>query len=835
MTAQVVDSDGNGLPRPTSSYEIILWRIAGLPIRWWLDQSSPNLFRVLRESRQQQVRYTRLARQSAGSIGELLIPCATLCRDERRVALHLRRQLHNGHQVSSDALAAVESLARHHCSDRDLADSLVALKFATESLASIGAELCLEVTKAVDRQLAEPSMKSDWVARRLISSTSPRSRQEVRAKRKMFNSWNAAVARAATKTTPRGWYSTVTPGSLGGIDVAEQPAYAAVFRENVFSLREQLKELTARSDTAGVATLTLNPLRATREDRLEFWVRGPGSAEEGIGRTGSLRKCLVKNTGVLAQIVAFLGNGGMPMEALVERLAKSVGPDGERGVSGLVRHLVDLGLLVPSGYPKSRLEYITHDGRVVDGDVREDRSARREEPPIDSTYYCDVYKSSSGLRCTELRGLDRALADSALLLRIRRAIREDQRLAWGQDQGNDVHKLVDVEASILDNALHLQSQLLPEARWRGDYWPQVQSPDSSYAGLVDHLRSAASAGTDIRVTGELLDEYGVPEVADEWPVDYLVRPVHGPRPAYVLRAAVPSGCLDARFAEDMSQFANATPLKDYETFLASLETASGFQVVELLAPPDGLQAANAVRRPLLQGAWTGDPDSGLYTACLSDDKEYVPLDALSLRRTQGGRVLAFHGKRPVWTMMHTTRVAMKPWDAIASLLQRLAPPVRRDYGDLRSTVALMSDRRLFPRIVVGEGGLIVSPAQWRVGMSELWDKSERLDTKIRRLERLRRSRRLPRWVFVRIGRTYRAVDCESVTALGLFEAAMKKTMIGSIVIEEMIPSPEFLAVSDFAGDEYAAEVLIRSPAGPQLQQLGARIGAGVRAAHAHIL
>lgn len=110
---------------------------------------------------------------------------------------------------------------------------------------------------------------------------------------------------------------------------------------------------------------------------------------------------------------------------------------------------------------------------------------------------------------------------------------------------------------------------------------------------------------------ELLDTLGAPPARTAlppWPLDCLLRPLPGPGPVAVLETASPAGVLDARFAGALhTLYGGYDNLQRYQAFLTAVERLSGARFVELLVPPLAGRAANAVRRPVITGWWTGIP------------------------------------------------------------------------------------------------------------------------------------------------------------------------------------------------------------------------------------
>jgi hypothetical protein len=369
-----------------------------------------------------------------------------------------------------------------------------------------------------------------------------------------------------------------------------------------------------------------------------------------------------------------------------------------------------------------------------------------------------------------------------------------------------------------------------EARPAGTHqhgaWQVPATPGSGYQRLLAALADQADAGTPpgadgtVHITDALLDRLGAPPCTLRWPVDCVIRKLGGGRT--VLHDTGPAGVLDARFTEALAWLHGRVPQADaYREFLARLDRRTGIRSVELLLPPVSERAANAVRRPLYAGAWTGDSDPAGYSAAGLDARhalDYLPLAALTVRRDDGQAAVEYQG-RPVRVLCHATHRAKYPWHLISGLL--LAGSPQRGLRDcrLRWSLPAFGGRAFFPRITLA-GSVVISAAQWRVTAAECWDPDAPLIERVRRLVRLRDRRGLPRWVFAAAGPAAGAQPCDldSLRAISTLELALAGS--GQFLAEEMLPPPAELGVADLSGepagrvpgDLVASELLIRLPA-----------------------
>ncbi|MYX99427.1 lantibiotic dehydratase, partial [Streptomyces sp. SID486] len=354
----------------------------------------------------------------------------------------------------------------------------------------------------------------------------------------------------------------------------------------------------------------------------------------------------------------------------------------------------------------------------------------------------------------------------------------------------------------------------PPRRYTG--WHPALTSGSGYARLLARL-SAHTGAEQVDLDDALLDALGAPPAATAlppWPLDCLLRPLAGKGPVAVLETASPAGVLDARFADALHTLYGAyANLRGYRAFLASVERLTRARFVELLVPPLAERAANAVRRPVVTGWWTGDPDATPYQGAAGLAARHLPLERITLRRA-GGRVVAEADGCRLLPVHHATRSPMPPYDVLVRLLLAAGHPAASRVIRLDGLAEAFPGVHRLPRLTVG-GLLVVSPAAWRVPQERLWRPGDGEPAKVRVLAGLRRSAGLPRFAFVRAGTEARPVpvDLEALTAVPLLDRIRAQQPAADLLVEEMFPAPGGLLLHDplHGGAGVAAQLLLRLP------------------------
>ena len=360
------------------------------------------------------------------------------------------------------------------------------------------------------------------------------------------------------------------------------------------------------------------------------------------------------------------------------------------------------------------------------------------------------------------------------------------------------------------------------------------SSSSGFDRLVSTIAERAGHAGELVIDSSLLDECDAPDGALTWPVDCLVRvPAQGAGFTAVLDELLPAGMLDARFVDTLVDIHGIVPhMEAYRAFLRQLEQLTRILFVELLLPPLQDGAANAVRRPVYTSAWTGDPHTAAYLRSDTDPGRYIPLNAIRIRRIDGRLRADVDGQR-IWPVYHATRSFSPPWDRLARVLLATAPlDLPWDFKRMIHSLTRLPGQPAVPRVSVG-GGIILSPAQWRVSPDYLWDKDAPATAKIRALIRLRDRYSLPRWVYLDRGNNKPPVPCdlESIHAIRTIERCT--TGNAPVNVIEMLPAPNQFLVIDRAhssGDRLAAQLHLRFPCDESASAMAARVAPAVLAA-----
>jgi hypothetical protein len=811
-----------------------LLRTAALPIGSWLSGGSPDLFARLRALDEQTAAYRDAARDAAEAIGERLVPHPAVDGHGRVRALRIRRLLHNGSVPPFRDGVALADLAGRVLPGDDLAGRLTDLLTLAGALPAARRDVDRLTAAEEDRVLAAP-----W---RLLHG-SPAGRAAVRAgdlavyddiaarvaagepwtgkrmRRRSDYLWRM-LTQAATRATPRGWLAHVAL-----LPVVEVGGWAGTgpLRVGACAATDEAANLDRRRAAHGTAEqlladptveVAVAPLSRLDPEYLVVWT--PDG--EDRDRLGEAR---LRRTPALDAIVSALSGGALPASRLLHILA---GPEPARraALAGLLAHLVRLSALQvsiparyrlsgwePIGAAGSRVEVVEHDDCVE---------------VVEHDDYVDVYRPAAAGLATAYAHRLAALAGPVLRLAALADLDADADADAPAPPalGSQPRGLLDAAADCLRTGVEVG-----RGRPHHHDWPAVTSPGSGYAALVRLLGHRMDAGEPLDIADAVLDGLGAPEPVLDWPVDCLLRPLRAPAGVLaVLDQVAPAGVLDARFTPALGALHGAVPQLDaYREFLAGLTGVAGIPLVEVLVPPLSERAANPVRRPCCTPLWTGDPDRAGHLG--PGAAGYVPLSRITLR-VEDGRVVAEADGRPIWPVRHTARVAAPPWDAIVDLLMLASPqPECHRYRTLGYSLPAWPDREAVPRITVG-GALVVTPAQWRVDRSELWDPADRLGNRLAALERLRRRRRLPRLVSVaaEVHDEPVAVDLCSLPGLRVLDRHAQRGA-ASLLVRELFADPDQVPVADGADDAgppagHVAELLLRLPVDASAEALGRR-------------
>jgi len=848
----------NGAARPPTLGSSGLLRVAGLPVRVWLAASSEQVFEQVRLLEAAEAGYLELAGRVAADLGERLVPCPALPATERRAVLAWRRALHRGERVAAAEgarLAAIARRLRPH--DRCLHSGLGEVARRAGALAGLEEAVRRAVTAEETRLARLPweLMRATPELERLARDTNPEALEDLARRLRQGEGWDAKrvrqrsdylwrlIDRAATKATPRAWCGQVAllpvapnpdrdpplalalatglpgPERLAGLRLRD--GFASEWLENVF---ERRRSRTRRALEQGDPTvcLAVTPLRRDHDGQLHCWVADPDPDARG-----NLNEVRLRRTGLLDAVVAALRPGAVPLGTLEAALAPT-GDGRERSVlRAFLAHLAGLGVLEVAAPP-----------------LRLPRSWGVAAAEAEGAGFLDVYRRVSGPLPAEVpRRLEvlvrHAFRVAALAAAQQRANDErganDERAAdGGEAVGESIGDAVGEEPrpllELLDQRIHQHQQARGSHQRHG--WPRPDpapdpdpggpasaGPGAAWARLLAWIGGHADdhGATPLDLDPALLDRLGVPEAATalDWPLDVLLRPLApGAGAEAVLDHVATAGILDARFVPTLQRLHGQVPHADAQRrFLAALEERTGATFVELLGPPLNPRAANAVRRPLLTRAWTGDPDLDGYCDAARSSARYIPLDAITLRRHHGQLVAEADG-RLLWPVYHASRTLQPPWHHFGELLLRAGPqPRRHTFAALALALDAFPERQALPRISVA-GGLVLSCAQWRTPAEPLWEPAAPAAEKARALWRLRQRLGLPRYVFV-AGHPLKPplpVDLESLRAVHTIDRAIR-TGFRDLLLVEALPAPDQLPVHRAAHPEerYAAELLLRMP------------------------
>ncbi|MCF6522985.1 lantibiotic dehydratase [Streptomyces sp. JJ36] len=842
----------------------VLLRVAGLPCADWAGAADPGpAERFVRYEHAAAARTAR-ARELADRLGRTVVPHPRLAGDDRRAVLALRRRLHGGGVPGPDDCRILDASPavppRLAAAVRDLAHE-------TETAAAERAALDQAVTAEQLRLGAHAwgLACSRPVLREFLAATAPEVVADAGRRLAAGGTWDGkqlrkrgaylwrVLGRIAAKTTPRGWAGQTATARLaaGAPETAAGPAgdrllapgtvlgaLAAGRTENVHLARARHTPPDLR--TAGPDTLLAPaPLHFTEP---------PAAPGDGTGRLrcyvvdpqqpGRLRQVVLRRTRALETVLALLADGPVTLGGLEAALAggaAAVHPTGPApGVlRGFLQHLLERGVLQVCTAPRrhhtpwtSAVEAARHGTLPGPGPepAAEGERGTGPRPAGGAGWFLDSY-----------RRLD-APVPAAAADRVAHGLRVAARIAAlraadTREGAHGTHRPASPPGlDQLTGEPRPVSELL--ARWQSGTggpppvaahqaypgWPAARCRDSGYGRLLARLADASGAAeTDL--DDALLDSLGAPPAAaslPDWPLDCLLRPLPGPGPVAVLESASSAGMLDARFADGLATLHGAYPNADaYRAFLAAVERRTGVRFVELLVPPLAERAANAVRRPVTTGWWTGDPDPTPYYGPHGPRPRYLPLDRITVRRGPGGRLLAEADGRRIVPVHHATRTPVPPYDLLVRALLAAGHPAASWMLRLdRPDTALPGSPRL-PRITAAGGALVLSPATWRVPRGALWRPGDPLPERARTLALLRHSAGLPRYAFLRTSSGGKPVpaDLASLTALHLVERLCARQAGDDLLVEEMLPAPGDLLLRDplHHGAAVAAQLLLRLP------------------------
>lgn len=864
-----VDPNAGEAPGPAGT---ALLRVAGLPLEAWAAAGNPELFARFADLARQDDRRAGQSRALAEQLGTAVVPHPDLTPADRRAVLALRRRLHSG---AAPGPADCGLLGRLPAA-RDLVADAVRLGEEAASVPAVLRRLTDAVADERERvgALGWSLVCASPVMRDFLDGTEPGAADDVHGRLTAGESWGGkrlrkraayvwrALGRAAAKTTPRGWVGQVTlvpvapPDGAGGGDGALLRLLppgallggaAAEAVENVHGVRARLGGLDLR--TADRATLlALAPLHFLQPTDgppgtgvLRCWVIDPRERSR-------MRRVVLRRTLPLDAVLARLGGGPLPLADLEAALLGPAATPADTPATvlrGFLAHLLGLGVLqacepprrLTTGWrPTADLRAGGTLPQPVPDPGADPGPTRASSADTARTWFTDSYRSTAtAVSGAAARQVERALGTAARVA----WLREADRLA-----GPDPHRLPAALADLTERPCPLGELLAhclpdddappPQPLRRHPGWHPAEAPGSGYAALLAHLAARADAGT-VDLDDDLLDALGAPPAGTAlppWPLDCLLRPLPGPGPVAVLETASPAGVLDARFADALHTLHDGyRSLRDYRAFLAAVERRSGARFVELLVPPLAERAANAVRRPVTTGWWTGDPDPLPYQGRNGLTARYLPLDRITLRRA-GTRIIAEADGCRLLPVHHATRTPLPPYDVLTRLLLPAGHPACSRLIRLDGLEGALPAPERLPRVTVGGGALVIAPALRRVPATRLWRPGDDDLTKVRALAGLTRDAGLPRFAFVRAAAQAKPVpvDFAAVTTVALLERICTRHPGADLLVEEMLPAPGGLLLRDPAhgGAAVAAQLLLRLPLGRAVEELAEPAVAALR-------
>lgn len=812
--------------RPLGCSHLI--RLAGLPVDVWTDAGSPEFFREVRELNETSEYYLRLGVEFADSLGTKLVSQPWLSREDRGLVLAVRRKAHKGITLKERESSRLANLLEHSPDEsvRELAQQFVRFCNAEQSLTKQQQHLSSELPVAQSRVIGYACSRIDASnsgIEALIKqtySTAPTSHASTQKQGAVTNRAHhharyaiQMITRGATKSNPRGWLGHVAvlpvlPGFDRYSSLTAQPRFAIELTNNVHYERYNAWRPALEQERPDLH-VSLSALHWIRDEHVEFLVSDPLNPSRMVEVT-------MKRSELLKSICDCLAGGAVPLSELHSALTDG-DPEQRQLLNRFLEHLTDTGVLQISVSPESSVFNVDFE-KEQDG-VEEFKTDSNRQDSV----YIDVYREcTGGLSRTACLRLQQLCAQT---LRILQLITADQAkpTVSAAVAANKTLPLLDVLKGVLED------ETRAHVPWRSpSAWPQPDRQDSGYARLVSWLKAQSFKDEPINISSAVLDQCGAERGDIEWPLDCLLRVADAQAPYLaVLDQIFPAGTMDARFISALRGFGqNVSQADYYSQFLRAVEANTGYKFVEILAPPLSERAANAVRRPIYTRAWTGDPDIRPYWTSAGELPEYINLSEIELRF--GTRLHAETPAGPIWPIYHATRSPLPPWSSVFELLMASAPQVF-SWKPLRlyQSLDLFPERVFMPRVTI-EDELVLCCAQWRITTAELWDSAADDFSKVRALERLRRRRGMPRFVFLSAKGSVRPIACdlENLESILLIEKLTRPD--AQLIATEMLPAPDQLLVQDGNSPRrFVSELLLRLPCDESPLEMAARVSSRI--------
>ncbi|NNG89921.1 hypothetical protein HLB32_34895, partial [Streptomyces cacaoi] len=372
---------------------VALVRTAGVPAAVWAAAGSPQLFDRAAALDAEAARQAGWARELAERLGCDVVPDDRLPRADRGSVLALRRRLHAAGAPARGERTVTGAVAR-------LAPALAReLGELAEAAARLGAgreEFAREVAAERERagRFLLHACTADPVPGGFVDQTSPHLLEDMARRAAAGEPWGGkrmrkstgylwrALARAAAKTTPRGWVGQLAavpvdlnpaavpapPGAVPAQPTADGRQHPCVQRllpcpaprltdtatlrtENVHALWSALRALDPPGEGSRLP-LSLTPLHhltgVPGSGTLRCCVVDPGP--EG----SRLRRLTLRRTAVLDTIVAVLADGPLGADRIEAAVAaRSVQAPSPAALRGFLAHLLRLGVLQVCAAPQA--------------------------------------------------------------------------------------------------------------------------------------------------------------------------------------------------------------------------------------------------------------------------------------------------------------------------------------------------------------------------------------------------------------------------------------------------------------------------------------------------
>ncbi|MFL6126679.1 MAG: hypothetical protein ACJ73U_44555, partial [Actinophytocola sp.] len=368
-----------------------LLRVAGLPVAVLARAGNPALFDRIRRRQRSEVDYAEFAARLATQLTETFVPHPELPAPVRGLAVGTRRLLQRGHLVEAvdcRRLAVINVVLGGP--DRLTHDLLRAAAWGRD-LRAEDRRLTAAIEQEHTRLATVPwqLVSGCPAALRAVADAAPDLLAEIRARLAGDPEWTGKrmrqradyllriLARAACKTTPRGWLGHVAVAHAGPGPADQLLVHARVQDyavHTVANIGEHRDALSAGADLPD-AYLSMPALHWVDEDRLSCWVNAPDNP-------AGARMVCVRRTQPVDVVRQALGGGAVRAGDVADLLAPTADGQGVEVVRQFLHHLVRLGVVQASARPAARL-------RGWSSEPRAEHRGRRDG-------FVDVYRRCGG-------------------------------------------------------------------------------------------------------------------------------------------------------------------------------------------------------------------------------------------------------------------------------------------------------------------------------------------------------------------------------------------------------------------------------------------------------